>query len=152
MQGLLCLCLCFCSISGYLEVGYVLWHFCDKNIKCFFFAIFFSYTKTTPVSRSCLFSVNFSFILLGRVLRPNLLLNFLYPHVLWALSSLLMLIFLLSANCPPFYMRLKFGVLLLLPNCPFFHTRLKCQINKVSAHPDRHIHLHLFLDSASLTR
>ena len=31
--------------------------------------------------------MNFSFILLGRVLRPNLLLNFLYPHVLWAFSN-----------------------------------------------------------------
>ena len=58
--------------------------------------------------------------------------------------SLLMLIFLLSANCPPFNMRLKCGVFLLLPNCPFFYTRLKCQIDTVSAHPDRHIYLHLY--------
>ena len=44
---------------------------------------------------------------------------------------------MLSANCPSYYIRLKYGVFLLLPNCPSYQIRLKCQIFKVSAHPDR---------------
>ena len=53
--------------------------------------------------------------------------------VSFVLPDLLIPIFLLSVNRPPFHARLNFGVFLLLPNLPA--DWLKCQIFKVSAHP-----------------